>query len=148
MADRGYKVRIFVKIDNFNILFTICILRIYIMFVRKKMEDDRWDFMISYEWKTGLKYADKLFAKLKKDGYKVLLDRNEMKGNIYKEMAKAVFKSEVIILLISEAYEKSVNCKLEYNYAIQKRKLIIPAKVEKYNPVEGSELDLLIAGKL
>ena len=110
--------------------------------------NDEWDFMISYEWKTGLEYADKLFTELKKNGYKVWLDRNEMRGNMYDKMANAVLKSKVIILLISEAYEKSVNCKWEYNYAIQLNKLIIPAKVEQYNPVKGCTLDLLIAGEL
>ena len=110
--------------------------------------NDEWDFMISYEWKTGLKYADKLFTELNKNGYKVWLDRNEMRGNMYDKMANAVLKSKVIILLISEAYEKSINCKKEYNYAIQLNKLIIPAKVENYNPVKGRALDLLIAGEL
>ena len=121
------------------------------MSVRKKMEEaynDEWDFMISYEWRTGLKYADKLFTELKKSGYTVWLDRNEMKGNIFDKMANAVLKSKVIILLISEAYEKSENCKKEYNYANQLNKLIIPVKVEKYNPVEGRALDLLIAGEM
>ena len=110
--------------------------------------NDEWDFMISYEWKTGLKYADKLFTELKKKGYTIWLDRNEMKGNIYDKMANAVLKSKVIILLISEAYEKSENCQKEYNYVIKKNKLIIPTKVEKYNPVEGCALDLLIAPEM
>ena len=121
------------------------------MFVREKMEEgynDEWDVMISYEWKTGLKYADKLFTELKKNGYTVWLDRNEMMGNIFDKMANAVLKSKVVILLISEAYEKSENCKLEYNYVIKERKLIIPAKVENYNPVRGRALDLLIAPEL
>ena len=119
------------------------------MFLGKKMEKtDEWGFMISYEWKTGLKHADKLFTELNKNGYKFWLDRNGMRGNVYDKMANAVLKSKVIILLISEAYEKSVNCKKEYNYAIQLNKLIIPTKVEKYNPVKGCALDLLIAGEL
>ena len=109
---------------------------------------DEWDFMISYEWKTGLKYADKLFTELDKNGYKVWLDRKEMEGNVFDKMANAVFKSKVIILLISEAYEKSVNCTKEYNYAHQLNKLIIPVKVENYNPIKGCKLDLLIAGEL
>ena len=74
--------------------------------------NDEWDVMISYEWKTGLEYADKLFTELNKNGYKVRLDRNEIKGNIYDEMANAVLKSKLIILLISESYEKTKNCKL------------------------------------
>ena len=121
------------------------------MFVTKKMEEgynDEWDVMISYEWKTGLKYAGKLFTELTKIDYKVWLDRNEMMGNIYDKMANAVLKSKVIILLISEAYEKSENCKLEYNYIIKERKLFVPAKVENYNPVRGRALDLIIAGEL
>ena len=130
---------IFFKYFNYYLQLILCLLGEQI---------EEWDFMISYEWKSGLKYADKLFTELKKNGYTVWLDRNEMKGNIFDQMANAVLKSKVVILLISEAYEKSENCKLEYNYVIQKRKLIIPAKVEKYNPVEGRALDLLIAGEL
>ena len=58
-----------------------------------------------------------------------------MKGNIYDKIVNAVLKLKVIILLISETYEKSENFKLEYNYVIAKRKQIIPAKSWKLPPM-------------
>ena len=103
-------------------------------------QSNKWDVMISYEWSTGLEYADKLCEVLKQNNYTVWLDRSEMKGNMYKEMANAVANSEVIILLISEKYEISANCSKEYAYANDLKKKIIPTKVENYRPPNDSAL--------
>ena len=71
-----------------------------------------------------------------------------MAGNLYSEMAKGVANSKIILLLISEEYEKSDNCISEYTYAKSCKKKVIPTQVKDYLPPRGSGLDLIIAGKI
>ncbi|XP_065642417.1 uncharacterized protein LOC136074046 [Hydra vulgaris] len=63
-------------------------------------------------------------------------------------MAKGVANSEIILLLISEEYEKSENCISEYTYAKSCNKNVIPIQVKDYLPPRGSGLSLIIAGKI
>ena len=111
-------------------------------------ENEKWDLMVSYNQKTGTEYAKELYKVLTKCGYKVWIDTKNMVDNLYNEMAKGVANSEIILLLISEEYEKSENCKSEYTYAKLCSKKVIPIKVKDYQPSRGSGLDLIIAGKI
>ena len=111
-------------------------------------KNEKWDIMVSYNWTTGKECANELDEFLTKCGYKVWIDKNKMASNLYSDMAKGVTNSEIILLLISEEYEKSENCISEYTYAKSCKKKIIPLQVKNYLPPGGSVLDLIIAGKI
>ena len=53
---------------------------------------------------------------------------------------------EIILLLLSEEYEKSKDCEREYTHAINCSKKIIPIQVENNLPPSSSKLDLITAG--
>ncbi|XP_065064837.1 uncharacterized protein LOC135691034 isoform X2 [Rhopilema esculentum] len=107
-----------------------------------------WDVMISYEWKSGEDYAKRLNEYLKRAGYTVWIDKEQMLGDMLTGMAKAVSYSNIIILLISEGYSESHNCKSEYHHSHTMKKIIIPVKVENYHPPGDSALGILISGKI
>ena len=111
-------------------------------------ENEKWDIMVSYNWTTGKECANELNEFLTKCGYKVWIDKDNMAGNLYSGMAKGVANSEIILLLISEEYEKSENCISEYTYAKSCNKKFIPIQVKNYLPPRGSGLGLIIAGKI
>ena len=111
-------------------------------------DNEKWDVMVSYNWTTGKEYAKELDEFLTEKGYKVWIDRNNMAGNLLSSMAKGVANSEIILLLISEEYVKSKNCKSEYTHARTSNKKIIPIYVENYQPPNSSRLALIISGMI
>ena len=111
-------------------------------------ENEKWDVMVSYEWKTGKEYAKDLYNILTENGYKVWFDEENVAGNLMSEIAKGVANSEVILLLISEEYEKSYNCTREYEHANSCRKIMIPIQVKNYLPPASTSLAVIIAGKI
>ena len=111
-------------------------------------ENEKWDVMISYNWKTGKECANDLYNVLTKNGYKVWIDEQNMAGDLYRSMAKGVANSEIILLLISEEYEKSEICISEYTYAKSCEKKVIPIQVKDYLPPRASELYFIIAGNI
>ena len=111
-------------------------------------ENEKWDVMVSYNWTTGKECADELDEFLTKCGYKVWIDKKNMAGYLYSGMAEGVANSKIILLLITEEYEKSKNCISEYTYAKLCKKKVIPIQVKDYLPSRGSVLDLIIAGKI
>ena len=111
-------------------------------------ENEKWDVMVSYSWTTGKECADELDEFLTKCGYKVWIDKNYLAGNLYSGTAKGIANSEMVLLLISEEYERSHNCEREYTFADQCRKIIIPIQVENYLPPSHSKLALIISGKI
>ena len=111
-------------------------------------ENEKWDIMVSYNWKTGKECASDLYKVLTENGYKVWIDEKNMAGDLESEMANGVANSEIVLLLISEEYEKSHNCIREYTHANTCRKKIIPIQVENYLPPSTSKLALIISGKI
>ena len=103
-------------------------------------ESKKWDIMISYNWVTGKKCAQHLYKFLTENGYKVWFDEKNLAGNLNHGMEEGVENSEIILLLISEEYQRSTNCKNEYTLAISKKKKIIPIKVKDYQPPKDSDL--------
>ena len=111
-------------------------------------ENEKWDIMVSYNWKTGKECASDLYKVLTENGFKVWIDEKNMAGDLESEMANGVANSEIVLLLISEEYEKSHNCIREYTHANTCRKEIIPIQVENYLPPSSSKLALIISGKI
>ena len=111
-------------------------------------ENEKWDVMVSYNWKTGKECANDLYKVLTENGFKVWIDEKCMAGDLESEMANGVANSDIVLLLISEEYEKSHNCIREYTHANTCQKIIIPIQVENYLPPLSSKLALIISGKI
>ena len=116
--------------------------------LKPTVENEKWDVMVSYNWKTGKECANDLYKVLTENGYRVWIDEKNMAGDLESEMAKGVANSEIVLLLISEEYERSHNCIREYTHANSCRKIIIPIQVENYLPPSSSKLALIISGKI
>lgn len=90
--------------------------------------------MISYNWDSQ-DICKKIYDQLKKDGYAVWFDVQNMHGCIYTAMATAVEKSEIIIFGMTEKYRNSDNCRKELTYACKRKKRMIPLRLQtKYDP--------------
>ncbi|XP_077985902.1 uncharacterized protein LOC144440406 [Glandiceps talaboti] len=75
------------------------------------------------------------------------IDKKDIGGNLYEGMATGVDTADIVILCISEDYQKSANCGKEGQLAAQKKKTIIPIKVTKVNILDGWT-GIVCAGKL
>lgn len=80
--------------------------------------------MISYNWSVQ-PIAIAISTFLQEKSINVWIDIEKMEGSTLEAMANAVESSDVILVLISRKYKESPNCRLEGEYAFQKRKDII-----------------------
>ncbi|CAM4762278.1 unnamed protein product [Rotaria magnacalcarata] len=96
----------------------------------------QYDMMISYCW-AQQPLCHKINDRLEKDGYKVWLDRDEMRGSIIESMAEAVEQSKFVLVCMSSNYKKSINCKAEAEYAFSRHSKIIPLMVEPNYKADG-----------
>ena len=103
--------------------------------------------MLSYQWGHQSQVM-KVKEYLQQNGITVWMDIDQMHDEINDRMAEAIFASKVIVLCMSRAYEISVNCQKEFNYADKKKKIIIPVRMEQFYPQSGKSLDLIIGNKL
>ncbi|XP_076808680.1 uncharacterized protein LOC143451820 [Clavelina lepadiformis] len=116
----------------------------------KQHQDDNKDnqhIMISYSWNDSKNLAHKIFDELSATGYKVWIDKNEMRGDIYDKMYEAVDNAYLVLMFLSEKYKLSENCKREGQLAADKRKRIIPIITQDNYKMEGWTA-LLVSGKL
>jgi hypothetical protein len=91
--------------------------------------------MVSYNWDhQGV--ILRVVASLQGRGYLVWVDTEQMKGATVDTMALAVEGSEVVLIGVSRAYKESSNCRMEAQYALQKKKALIPLML-----VQGYEAD-------
>ena len=100
--------------------------------------------MLSYQW-DNQEFVKGIKDFLENNGLRVWMDIEEVFGNINTRMQNGINNSIIIVLFITRKYDESHNCCKEFNYADKKRKIIIPVKLENYNP--KSELDLIIGNK-
>jgi hypothetical protein len=102
--------------------------------------------MLSYNWdnqKTIIKLADLL----KKDGFTVWLDVEQMVGSTLEAMADAIDGAGVVVVGLSPQYKASANCRLEAEYALYSRKAIIPLMMQSnYQP--NGWLGMLLGAKV
>ncbi|CAK8689911.1 unnamed protein product [Clavelina lepadiformis] len=101
--------------------------------------------MISYNWSDSKALAHKINDRLSDAGYQVWIDKEQMKGDMYEMMGRAVNNAHVVLMFTSSNYERSANCQSEANYAKDLKKKIIPIRVEKGyepNPKIGNKLKL------
>ena len=91
--------------------------------------------MASYNW-DHQDVILRVVASLQGRGYLVWVDTEQMKGASVDTMALAVEGSEVVLIGVSRAYKESSNCRMEAQYALQKKKALIPLML-----VHGYEAD-------
>ncbi|CAK8682483.1 unnamed protein product [Clavelina lepadiformis] len=103
--------------------------------------------MISYNWNDSKDLAHKISDELSSAGYKVWIDKNEMRGDIYDKMYEAVDNAYLVLMFLSENYKLSENCKREGKLAADKRKRIIPIITHDNYKMDGWTA-LLVSGKL
>ncbi|KAK3579666.1 hypothetical protein CHS0354_036897 [Potamilus streckersoni] len=102
--------------------------------------------MISYNW-SHQKELVAVRDFLKKQGYAVWMDIDNMGGSTLQAMAEAVELAHIVLICMSQKYKDSPNCRAEAEYAFQLRKKIIPLKMEKGYQPDGW-LGFLIGAKL
>ena len=65
----------------------------------------------------------------------VLVDLENMHGNLLDAMADAIENSSIFLMCLTEKYKDSPSCRLECEYAYQRRKKIIPLLLQaNYKP--------------
>ena len=66
--------------------------------------------MISYQWDTQDTML-RVKTELESQGFSVWMDVEQMEGSILETMARAVEKSSVFLLAVSQKYQNSPNCR-------------------------------------
>lgn len=102
--------------------------------------------MLSYQWDYQ-KQVTKIRDALKGLGFKVWMDIDSMRGNIYEKMAEGVEGASVMIVCMSSKYQTSESCTRECQYGQDRKNCIIPIKLESGFNATGA-LGLITAGKL
>ncbi|KAH3859833.1 uncharacterized protein LOC127871977 [Dreissena polymorpha] len=100
----------------------------------KETDAPRGHIMISYQW-DNQQLLKAIRDKLKENKFKVWMDIDEMGGSTVQAMASAVENAELVLMCVSQKYKNSPNCRAEAEYAFQKKKNIIPLKMDRgYDP--------------
>eukprot|EP01047_Picozoa_sp_COSAG01_P044245 COSAG01_NODE_3985_length_5465_cov_3.480432_6_plen_497_part_00 len=86
--------------------------------------------MLSYNW-DHQDVIKRVHASLVRHGYSIWIDVEQMQGSTVEAMAKAVEGAAVVCYGISEAYKASANCRLEAQYAFQRKKDMIPLMMQE-----------------
>jgi flagellin-like hook-associated protein FlgL len=102
--------------------------------------------MISYSWGQQERMRQLGFH-LKKKGYSIWLDVEQMEGSVLDKMAEAVEESSVIVIGLSSSYKDSQACHTEAEYAYRLRKRIIFVVAEEGYVAKGW-LGALLGDKL
>ncbi len=65
----------------------------------------------------------------------ILVDMENMHGNLLDAMSNAIEKSSIFLMCLTEKYKDSPSCRLECEYAFQKKKKMIPLLLQaNYKP--------------
>ncbi|CAF4968204.1 unnamed protein product [Rotaria sp. Silwood1] len=105
-------------------------------------DEKKIDIMISYSHKDKILYKQ-IYDELIKYGYRVWIDFDQMHGNVMDAMARAIERSHIIIICMSEQYRKSNYCRAEAQYAFQQQRKIVPVILQKHYKPDGWLLFLM-----
>eukprot|EP00794_Sanderia_malayensis_P019557 gene19557-21488_t len=112
----------------------------------RDLQSQEGHVMLSYHWGSQAQ-VHRIKRELEKAGYKTWMDVAKMDGGLNKRMAEAVEGATVVVVFMTQKYEKSHSCMKELDHAYDKRKRIVPVKLEKnYNP--SGALGLIAAGRI
>ncbi|XP_033637503.1 uncharacterized protein LOC117298380 [Asterias rubens] len=102
--------------------------------------------MISYQWGVQTQMI-RLKQHLKKAGFNVWMDVDNMGGSTLESMAAAVEQSAVVLICFTEKYKNSPSCRTEAEYTYKLQKPFIPLRLqEDYDP--DGWLGIMIGTKL
>jgi hypothetical protein len=105
-----------------------------------------YDIMISYSHKDN-DLCLQLYDRLKKDNFRVWLDRDQMHGTPLESMSNAIENSEFVFLCMSDAYKQSGYCKMEAYYALERQCCIIPLVMKSQYRPDGW-LGIVVTGRM
>ncbi|CAF1154434.1 unnamed protein product [Didymodactylos carnosus] len=89
----------------------------------------QYDMMISYAHKDK-DICHQIHKSLINDNYRVWIDLERMHGIIMEAIANAIEQSRCVLICMSDTYSHSPYCQSEAQYAFEKRRLLIPLKVQ------------------
>ncbi|CAF1372491.1 unnamed protein product, partial [Didymodactylos carnosus] len=96
----------------------------------------QYDIMISYSHKDK-EICHRIHKALVADKFRVWIDLEEMHGAIIQAMAQAIEQSRYVLICISENYYLSPYCQAEAQYAFEKRRGLVPLRVQSGYKAEG-----------
>lgn len=108
--------------------------------------ENAYDVMISYSHKDK-DLCFQLYDRLKKDKFRVWLDRDQMHGTPLEAMSNAIEQSEFVFVCMSDSYKQSGYCKMEAYYALERQCSIIPL-VMKVNYKPDGWLGIIVTGRM
>ncbi|CAF2481889.1 unnamed protein product [Rotaria sp. Silwood2] len=92
--------------------------------------------MISYSHKDK-DICRRIYKALIANKFRVWIDLEEMHGAMMQVMADAVKNSRCILICMSESYFLSPYCQSEAQYAFEKRRFLIPLRVQSGYKADG-----------
>ncbi|RMZ96525.1 hypothetical protein BpHYR1_008771 [Brachionus plicatilis] len=92
--------------------------------------------MISYN-KESRDLCLQIKEELERDGHKIWIDVQDIRGSSLESMAKAIENSKCVLMCMTEKYKQSPNCRAEAEYAFNIRKPIIPLLMQKNYAPDG-----------
>jgi hypothetical protein len=106
----------------------------------------KYDIMISYSHKDEAVCLP-IHEQLVRDGYRVWLDRDCLRGQTMIGIANAIENSEHMLICMSSAYKQSVYCQSEAHYAFERGCQLIPIIIESNYKPDGW-LGIIVSGKI
>jgi len=97
---------------------------------------DQKHVMISYSW-AFQDQVKKVREELRKHGFKVWFDIEQMAGSTVEAMAGAIEGSDAVLMCLSKSYKESPNCRAEAEYARNRKVPIIPLMIENHYNADG-----------
>ncbi|CAF1091778.1 unnamed protein product [Rotaria sp. Silwood1] len=105
-----------------------------------------YDMMISYSHKDK-ELCLRIHEQLVKDGFKVWVDRDCLRGSTMVGIANAIENSEYVLICMSNTYKESVYCQSEAHYAFERGCRLIPIMLESNYKPDGW-LGIIVSGKI
>lgn len=105
-----------------------------------------YDVMISYSHKDK-EICHRIYNTLLADKISVWIDLEKMHGAVMQAMANAVEQSRCVLICMSESYSLSPYCQCEAQYAFEKKRHLIPIRVQAGYKADGW-LGILVSGRI
>lgn len=106
----------------------------------------QYDIMISYAHKDK-EICHRIHKALVKDRFRVWIDLERMNGIIMQAIAEAIEQSKYVLICMSDSYCISPYCQSEAQYAFEKRRTLIPIRVQSGYKPQGW-LAFTVSGRL
>ncbi|CAM4916490.1 unnamed protein product [Rotaria socialis] len=106
----------------------------------------KYNIMLSYSHKDE-QLCLKIHEQLIKDGFRVWLGIDCLRGSTMVGIANAIENSEHVVICMSNMYKQSVYCQSEAHYAFECRCRLIPIIVESNYKPDGW-LGIIVSGKI